>query len=180
MSGRDPFLQPADPDDWFAGSAAAEGEAPDRADDWLEEPRRGRPRIPLDWNLRTILIAAAIVVVLVIAGLAIGGVFSGSKKATPPPPTTTPTTTQTPTTSKPTKTVAAPTTTLSPGDTGAQVKVLQRALTHLGYPVGKIDGDYGAATKAAVEKFQKAQGLDVDGVVGPKTLAALKQALAQS
>ena len=71
----------------------------------------------------------------------------------------------------------APTSTLKPGDTGAQVKVLQRALKSLGYPIGAIDGDYGPTTKAAVVRFQKRSSLDADGVFGAKSLQALKSAL---
>ncbi|KGT49075.1 carboxypeptidase [Xanthomonas phaseoli pv. phaseoli] len=41
------------------------------------------------------------------------------------------------------------------------------------------DGDFGANTKYAVEQFQHAHGLHVDGVVGQKTRAALGQALSQ-
>lgn len=37
------------------------------------------------------------------------------------------------------------------------------------------DGIYGKATREAVSKFQKANGLVVDGVAGKNTLAALKQ-----
>ncbi len=76
-----------------------------------------------------------------------------------------------------TASVQAPTTTLKPADTGAQVKTLQQALKSLGYTIGTIDGQYGPGTKSAVQAFQKAQGLGADGVVGPKTLAALQQAL---
>ena len=66
---------------------------------------------------------------------------------------------------------------MSPGDTGTQVKLLQRALTRLGYPAGKADGDYGASTQTALKSFQQKSGLTADGVLGPKTLAALKTAL---
>jgi peptidoglycan hydrolase-like protein with peptidoglycan-binding domain len=82
-------------------------------------------------------------------------------------------TTPTTTAAAPAVAAALPTTTLKPGDTGAQVRALQRALKSLGYPVGKIDGQYGPATKTAVAAFQHAAGLTEDGVVGPKTLNAL-------
>jgi peptidoglycan hydrolase-like protein with peptidoglycan-binding domain len=57
------------------------------------------------------------------------------------------------------------------------VKLLQRALNKLGYSVGKVDGDYGPGTQKALTDFQKAHGLAADGVLGPKTLAALTTAL---
>ena len=66
---------------------------------------------------------------------------------------------------------------MKPGDTGAQVKVLQRALTSLGFSTGTIDGSYGPATEAATTSFQRSVGLKADGIVGPATLRALKTAL---
>jgi peptidoglycan hydrolase-like protein with peptidoglycan-binding domain len=69
---------------------------------------------------------------------------------------------------------------LKPGDSGAQVKLLQRALAGLGYSVGVADGVYGPSTEAALTRFQKANGLTADGLLGPKTLAALRQALQTS
>jgi peptidoglycan hydrolase-like protein with peptidoglycan-binding domain len=57
------------------------------------------------------------------------------------------------------------------------VKLLQLALTHLGYSPGKADGAYGPATEQAVKNFQTAHGLTADGICGPKTIAALKHAL---
>ena len=68
----------------------------------------------------------------------------------------------------------APSTTLKPADTGTQVETLQRELNGLGYTVGAIDGTYGPATVSAVKAFQQANGLTPDGVVGSKTLAALR------
>lgn len=38
----------------------------------------------------------------------------------------------------------------------------------------KIDGKMGPKTKAAIERFESAYGLHVDGIVGPQTLAALR------
>jgi hypothetical protein len=48
----------------------------------------------------------------------------------------------------------------------------QEHLATAGYTI-PIDGDYGPETQSAVEDFQSAQGLAVDGVVGPATWAAL-------
>jgi len=66
-----------------------------------------------------------------------------------------------------------PTTTLKPGDSGPQVKALQRELASLGYPVGAIDGYYGKGAANAVTAFQRAHRLTPDGIVGPATLLAL-------
>lgn len=62
---------------------------------------------------------------------------------------------------------------LKNGSTGEQVKTLQRLLNALGYNSGKADGIFGANTLKAVQTFQKAKKLDVDGVVGAKTWAAI-------
>ena len=59
------------------------------------------------------------------------------------------------------------------GNTGSTVKTMQRKLKNWGYYKGSIDGIFGAQTKQAVKNFQKKNGLKVDGIVGPKTLAAL-------
>jgi len=125
-------------------------------------------------------IIAASVLAVFFAILAAAGVFNGKKAALPP--VTTPPAQRTVTVTTPTSTPTAPATeapsqTLSPTDTGAQVKTLQRALTALGFSPGKADGDYGPSTQTAVEKFQLAHNLAEDGVVGPQTLAALRQAL---
>lgn len=63
--------------------------------------------------------------------------------------------------------------TLRKGSTGTQVQVLQWLLNAKGYDCGKADGIFGAKTLAAVKAFQKANGLDVDGVVGKMTWTKL-------
>ena len=52
---------------------------------------------------------------------------------------------------------------LSEGDNGAEVARLQRRLTMLGFGAGAGDGSYGAATAAAVRRFQKRNGLTATG-----------------
>lgn len=58
---------------------------------------------------------------------------------------------------------------LATGRNGFDVAFLQVLLTRLGYYTGLITGYYDAATKAAVEQFQGAAGITVDGVAGPAT-----------
>jgi hypothetical protein len=67
---------------------------------------------------------------------------------------------------------------LRKGSKGAAVKVLQEKLIELGYSVGPdgADGDYGDNTAKAVAKFQSDYGLEVDGVFGKNTFAAMKSA----
>lgn len=60
------------------------------------------------------------------------------------------------------------------GSRGTRVRALQQQLNGHGYPV-KVDAVFGAKTKQAVEQFQAGQGLVVDGIVGPKTWAALEE-----
>lgn len=53
------------------------------------------------------------------------------------------------------------------------VRALQERLRARGFDPGRIDGDMGPATIAAIKAFQAALGLVPDGVVGPATLGAL-------
>jgi murein DD-endopeptidase MepM/ murein hydrolase activator NlpD len=55
---------------------------------------------------------------------------------------------------------------------GNDVHILQLKLTNRGYRV-PATGKFGAQTYAAVTRFQRAQGLRPDGVVGARTIAAL-------
>lgn len=59
---------------------------------------------------------------------------------------------------------------LRPGDTGEHVKPLQGLLSSYGYYHGELDGSYGPQTEKAVTKFQENNGLDPDGIAGPKTM----------
>ena len=59
------------------------------------------------------------------------------------------------------------------GSTGQEVKNIQYKLAIWKYYNGKIDGIYGYKTYMAVRKFQAKNGLKVDGIAGPETLAAL-------
>ncbi|MFP4300286.1 MAG: peptidoglycan-binding domain-containing protein [Spirulinaceae cyanobacterium] len=62
------------------------------------------------------------------------------------------------------------------GSQGTSVRSLQQRLRNLGYYQGDITGQFGDTTEAAVRRFQQAQGLTVDGVVGPRTFTRLGQA----
>jgi N-acetylmuramoyl-L-alanine amidase len=53
---------------------------------------------------------------------------------------------------------------------------IQARLNNLGYDCGEVDGIIGPKTRAAVREFQKDNQLTVDGIAGPKTQAALKSA----
>ncbi len=67
---------------------------------------------------------------------------------------------------------------LREGDRGEPVKVIQYVLSvvaefYNNIPAVAIDGIYGPATKAAVIAVQRMAGLTQDGVMGPRTWAAL-------
>lgn len=58
---------------------------------------------------------------------------------------------------------------LKKGSKGNSVRALQMLLNGNGCSCGLVDGDFGAGTHGAVVKFQQAQKLDMDGVVGVQT-----------
>jgi glycosyltransferase XagB len=55
-----------------------------------------------------------------------------------------------------------------------RVREVQRRLHRLAYRPGPVDGLFGPRTERAVRRFQRAEGLKVDGIVGPVSLAALR------
>lgn len=59
------------------------------------------------------------------------------------------------------------------GSSGPRVTELQQRLQQRGFDPGAIDGQFDAATEAAVQAFQNSVGLSVDGQAGPNTIAAL-------
>lgn len=60
---------------------------------------------------------------------------------------------------------------LRSGSKGETVRALQRLLIGSGYSCGwyGADGDFGSATDTAVRLYQRDNGLEVDGIVGPMT-----------
>lgn len=59
------------------------------------------------------------------------------------------------------------------GDFGWDVAVLQFLLTRRGVYSGALDGYMGKQTSAALRRYQKLMHLNVDAVVGPRTLSAI-------
>jgi hypothetical protein len=191
-----------DPDDWFADSEGAPetAEATRRADGTPSERRRDTestpPALADDWihgdetssahaarlaswqriGRKGVLAAAALVGLVLLIGLAVGGVFNSSHHRPPAISTRQPATTATVTQPTPTA-LPAPPGSLTLGDHGSPVRVLQLALKSLGYNPGTIDGRYGPKTAAAVTAFQRASRLTPDGILGPRTLRALRAAL---
>ncbi|MGB3191423.1 peptidoglycan-binding protein [Lyngbya sp. PCC 8106] len=62
---------------------------------------------------------------------------------------------------------------ITQGSRGAEVSAIQQSLQSLGFFNATVTGYYGPITRDAVIRFQQANGLSADGVVGPNTLAAL-------
>lgn len=58
---------------------------------------------------------------------------------------------------------------LQPGDKGLDVERLQQALAKAGFYRGPINGQYDAATAAAVKAYQAKNGIPPDGVAGAAT-----------
>lgn len=67
-----------------------------------------------------------------------------------------------------------------PADGAERIRTIQTALRAAGYDPGPADGKLGRMTQKAIRDFQEAQGLSVDGKVGPKTWAKLELYLSQA
>ncbi len=59
-----------------------------------------------------------------------------------------------------------------------ELEVWQTDLNAVGCWAGPVDGELGSQTEAAIEAFQAAEGLTVDGLLGPVTEGALQDAAA--
>ena len=70
--------------------------------------------------------------------------------------------------------------TLRMGSQGDAVFELQALLKLLGYYTGSVDGQYQKSTADAVAAFQRAAGLDADGIAGPMTWERLLPASAST
>lgn len=64
--------------------------------------------------------------------------------------------------------------TLRIGSAGQEVYVLQTALMRAGFNPGDVDGIFGTRTLSAVQRFQRANGLIADGIVGMLTWSRLR------
>lgn len=55
----------------------------------------------------------------------------------------------------------------------AEVKAIQTQLNHLGFDAGGVDGVFGPATRAALSRFQSAEGMVADGHPHPEVIDRL-------
>ncbi|MEH2184378.1 peptidoglycan-binding domain-containing protein [Nostoc sp.] len=65
-------------------------------------------------------------------------------------------------------------TVLTVGSRGETVKNAQNSLKQQGFYTASVTGVFDGKTRVAVMKFQKSKGLRADGIIGRRTLAALK------
>ncbi|HPJ02125.1 MAG TPA: peptidoglycan-binding protein [Candidatus Limiplasma sp.] len=74
---------------------------------------------------------------------------------------------------RPTPTPTATPSVIRKGEHSDRVTAVQQRLLELGFYSGEIDGQFGNGTEEAVRLFQRQNGLDVDGIIGSQTLAAV-------
>ena len=147
---------------------------------------------------RRLVAGLVAVVVLALAVVIAVLVLRGDDEAPVAPVPASTSTTPSPDETRPSATPTAPsTTTTTPSTDGAStyalpegmklqrgegdpalIEELQQALSTAGYDPGPTDGTFGPLTEAAVVAFQEANGLSVDGRVGPAAASALNSAVA--
>ncbi len=74
---------------------------------------------------------------------------------------------------QPTPTPTATPSVIRKGEHSDRVTAVQQRLQELGFYTSEIDGQFGSGTEEAVRLFQRQNELDVDGVIGAMTLAAV-------
>jgi cell wall-associated NlpC family hydrolase len=67
---------------------------------------------------------------------------------------------------------------LRKGSRGHDVRVLQSWLTHLGHRTA-VDGEFGRATRRSVRRYERAEGLRVDGRVSRREARAMRRRVEQ-
>ena len=125
-----------------------------------------------------IAIAAVLLIALIFLGMRAMNAWTSYEKAAAVTPVPTATVRAVSVTQNPALVTLTPAPTVTPsylanGSSGDMVVRLQTRLQELGYYNGKIDGQYGSGTKAAVLAFQRQHSLSADGVAGEKTLGML-------
>ena len=129
----------------------------------------GFPRLP---GVAALLTAGAVVV----SGC---GTHSALRPAAPPPSSLAasvapPAAGKSAPAAEPEPAVVAPRRTLRLGAKGSAVRWLQKRLRELGYRPGKVDGQYGTTTLAAVWAFQKVNGIEPTSTIARRTWEALE------
>ena len=69
---------------------------------------------------------------------------------------------------------------LTSKNSSAWIMAVQIALEKRGIDVGKVDGIFGAGTRAAVRTFQEENKINADGLPGPQTIAKLLEGTAET
>jgi peptidoglycan hydrolase-like protein with peptidoglycan-binding domain len=136
----------------------------------------GRPPVSPEGRRRRLATIGA--TALTAAAIAVAGCTTETAAAAPaafakPAATTTPAAKAVTASVTAPATYAPPTRNLAPGMKGADVKAFQQRLWSLKYYLGKIDGQFGGDTQAALWAFQEINGIKVTGVVDAATKKAL-------